>query len=70
MCAHYLPALNNYTGKAFNTEDYNYQEQNITLFTGDVRYLKQVGNQTLSGNLILNDISSNTILGQNSKVKS
>ena len=44
----YLPPHNYYNGKALNTEDYNYQEQNITLFTGDDRYLKQIGNQVLT----------------------
>ena len=33
-----------YNEKALNTEDYKYQEQNITLFTCDDRYLKQIGN--------------------------
>ena len=63
--SHYLPPYNNFNGKAFNTEHYNHQEQNITLFTGDDIYLKQIGNQLLTGNSILDDILPNTILGGN-----
>jgi hypothetical protein len=61
----YLPPLNFSDNKTFNPEDYDYQDQTLTIRAIDTRFLKNDRDQVLNGSLRLEgDVISSYFLSQ------